>query len=165
MAQYHLFLTSVHLSLPLFRDLLTTAHTQVCTVIRFSQSRFVPASRLLVLLDLPLSLSETLWPTDLDAANVYSFPLFLSLFVDSPAFTPLHPRSETVLYHFSSSLFSAIFLLLFCCIPDGLPPIWPWLSLWRAVQHLSETLSKGRPLMHACVHLRPANQLFSLTLD
>lgn len=35
-----------HLSLPLFRVHLTTAHMQVCTVIRFSQSRFVPPSEL-----------------------------------------------------------------------------------------------------------------------
>lgn len=99
---YCLFLTSVRLSL-LFRDFLTTAHTQVCTVIRFSQSRFVPASRLLVMLDLLLSLSETLWLAGLDTANVCSYPLFFPCLQTllGIAFPPLHSRSETALYPFS----------------------------------------------------------------
>lgn len=123
LAQYRLFLTSVHLLLPLFRDLLTTAHTQVCTVIRFSQSRFVPASRLLVVLDLPLSLSETLWLTDLDAANLCSFPLFLSVFVDSLGL------------YFYSSLFStwncprSLFIFtLFCHFSASVPLHLRWSS-------------------------------------
>ncbi len=59
-------------------------------------------------------------------------------------------------------LFFSLFSFPFCClstfwpcctscISDGLPSIWPWLSFWRAVQHLSETFSEGRPqLRHVC---------------
>lgn len=162
----HLFLTSVCLLL-LFRDLLTTAHTQVCTVIRFSQSRFVPASRILVLLDLPLSLLETLWLAGLDISNVCSSSLFLSLLVDSLGYweyTPLHSRSETVLYHFS--LFTL--LLFFCFSSAASQMVFPrydhgFLSGEQSNTFQRRFLKVDHYCMH--VHLRPANHLFSLMLD
>lgn len=90
-----LFLTSFHVSLPLFRDLLTTAPTQVCTVIRFSQSRFVPPSRLIISPRFLSGCREAKHSlTVSDAAKICSFPQFFpSLWtVLGISFTPLHPR-------------------------------------------------------------------------
>lgn len=69
-----------------------------------------PSSRLHLLL---LPLLETLWSTDLGAANISSFPLFCSLFVESLGYWFYSSPLMSVLYYFSSSLFSAVVLLLF----------------------------------------------------
>lgn len=90
-----LFLTYFHISLPLFRDLLTTAPTQVCTVIRFSQSRFVPPSRLIISPRFLSGCREAKHSlTVSDAAKICSFlQFFPSLWtVLAISFTPLHPR-------------------------------------------------------------------------
>lgn len=116
-------------------------------------------------LPLWLSRSKTLAYSLRRCQNLF-FSAVLSFFVDRLGyFLYSSPSSAINCPHFSSSLFSAFFLLLFRCVSDGLPPIRPRLSLWRAVQHLSETLFKGRPSVHARVHLHPVNKLFSLMLD
>ncbi len=181
------------MSLPLFRVLLTTAHMQVCTVIRFSPSRFVPPNKLFLCppsthrsptacwsVTIPADLRGKLqfpsWFVASEAAELSSlifpqhFPLYWTLictllvnygflisllpflfFLSSVLKHPPCPLVSSPLYNFSSS---AVPLCLPCCtscISDGLPPIWPRLSLWRAVQHLSETFSEGRTQQrHVC---------------
>lgn len=56
------------------------------------------------------------------AKNLFS--AVLSFFVDRLGyFLYSSPSSAINCPHFSSSLFSAVFLLLFCCVSDGFPPI------------------------------------------
>lgn len=117
------FLTFIHSSLPLLRVLLTTAHTQVCTVIRFSQSRFVPTSKLLI----PLFFLSGCWPVETSAdreakhsSSVFPFGFQFQALLNSHLFFPqqFFPVLSFffrlsifwhVLYHFS------LFFSCFCC--------------------------------------------------
>lgn len=61
----------------------------------------------------------------------------------------IHSMSSSLFFLYPLSLFSPLsFLFITCaplCIVDGFPQNWPRLSLERADQQLSETLSEGRP--------------------
>lgn len=65
------------------------------------------------------------------------------------ALTLIHSMSSSLFFLYPLSLFSPLSFLFITgaplCIVDGFPQNWPRLSLSRADQQLSETLSEGRP--------------------
>lgn len=169
------------LSLPFFRVCQAhTAHLQVCTVIRFSLSRFVPRSKRSLSPPSSHCFLSGCWSVTIPVGpgEKYSFQAFshdLQAAEHSSVFTtvviPLsliwsltfnsvfwfHYSFTFFLFSpFSFSLHSFLPFCLYAFFPflhvlDGLSPIWPWLSLWRPIQQLSETFSEGRQqLRHVC---------------
>lgn len=80
------------------------------------------------------------------------------------ALTLIHSMSSSLFFLYPLSLFSPLSFLFITgaplCIVDGFPQNWPRLSLERADQQLSETLSEGRPQLKGMC----AFSLVSLTL-